>query len=137
LWRSRAISASLLGLLIVLSGCVTTSSNLIDSGTVKLEAQNSKSVHFQNVRVYKDDDGFRVIGHIRGHGGKTGLRPRGSIGIEVLDSTGQVIEKKNVKLMRRDRHNHGAEFGEYSSHVHIANPEGATIRLSHINPSMH
>ncbi|MBF0290406.1 MAG: hypothetical protein HQM14_21545 [SAR324 cluster bacterium] len=135
IWWSRFISVGFVGLLMVLSGCATIGSgNLIDSGAVKLETQNSESVRFTNVRVVKNDDGFMVTGHIGGHGRTTGPSPRGKVSIEVLNSAGQVVAKKIVDFKHRvrDRSNHGPDFGEFSSHIHIVQPEGVTVRLSHL-----
>lgn len=139
--KSRAVQTGIVWVFLILSGCTTLSSgNLIESGVVKLETEDSKSVRFTDVRVSRDDDGFKVVGHIAGHGYSSLLDPVGYVEIEILNLSGQVINKKKVGFNQRARspRQNGPDFGEFSSHVHINRvEEGATVRLKYVKPDFH
>lgn len=140
--KSGAIQIGIVWTFLILSGCTTLSSgNLIESGVVKLETKGSESVRFTDVRVSRDDDGFKVVGHISGHGYSMTPDIFDSVKVEILDSSGQVIDKKIVSFNRRvssaRQRQQGPDLGEFSSHIHIDHPEGVTVRLSYIKSQTH
>jgi hypothetical protein len=61
------IKASLVSILLLVSGCATTSGDLVENGHVTIDIQRSSISYIHKVVVLKKDEGVLIRGHVNYH----------------------------------------------------------------------
>jgi hypothetical protein len=129
-WRI-ALVVSVLGAVMVLSGCATTR-NMLGKELTKETVPNSKT-YFSQVWAIADEDEFRVSGKLRLKG-SLGMNVPNFVEVELVDDGGSVIEKQKVayypRILTGRRKHREARF---TAHFNQAPPAGSVVRLSNVD----
>lgn len=129
-WRI-IVAVSVLGAVMVLSGCATTR-NMLGKDLTKETIPNSKT-YFSQVWAVTDDDEFRVSGKLRLKG-SFGHNVPDYVEVELVDAGGNIIEKQKVpyypRILTGRRKHREARF---TARFEQASPSGSVVRLSNIN----
>jgi hypothetical protein len=129
-WRIMIV-VSVLGAIMVLSGCATTQ-NMIGKDFSKETVPNSKT-YFSQVWAFADDDEFRVSGRLRLKS-SIGFNAPEFVEVALVDDGGTVIERQKVAYFPRmltGRRKH--REARFTARFNQAPPPGSIIWLSNVN----
>lgn len=130
-WRI-VIIASILGAVMIFSGCATTQ-NMLGKELTKETIPNSKT-YFSQVWAVADENEFRVSGKLRLKG-SLGHNVPDFVEVALVDAGGKIIEKQKVAYYpriltgRRNKHREA----RFTARFNQTPPPGSIIRLSNIN----
>jgi len=111
----------------ILVGCVTTGSNLVHNGTVKIEKVSSAWGTIGFVNVIQEGEEVRLRGQVRRRPSGRGPIP-GHIDLEVIGPEGNVLEKLVIDY---DRPSPKSRYANFHAVLTATPPPGSTIRVTH------
>ena len=125
----------LLGLavvLIALSGCASSRTNLVKNGMVSVERLPSKgNAHIFKVYVYQEGDELVVSGRVTRRF-KYLLSSQGHVDIAILSPKGEVIGKASTSYIPRIVRREGQHRASYfTARFSVIPPKASTVRLSY------
>jgi len=118
--------------LIALSGCASSRTNLVKKEMISIERLPSKgNAHIFKVSVYKEGDELVVSGRVT-RSIKYRLASQGHIDMAVLSPKGEVIGKASASYIPRIIRREGKHSASYFiARFSVIPPKGSTVRLSY------
>gem|GEM_PF-2441050 len=129
--KGPAASILLLGLAIILSGCLSGRTDLVDQDYVRLTKEDGNFVYISNVFVYNENNGTAIEGRVRRRLCSPGHIQRGHMVIEIVDPDGRIIENLVAQPYPQDIPCRGSRTSAFAAETKAPIPEDSLVRIQY------